>query len=79
MSDGRTPSNGDPVRFREFDDYRRLSAEDRADMKKDIKRNDGRLDDLEGWRNRVAGPVAFLLAALAIGALSSNILVVWLR
>ncbi len=70
--------NGGPVTFREFDDYRRSAAEAHREMSKRISRNDGRIDALESWKDRIAGPIAVLLAVLAIVATGSNLLVIWL-
>ena len=69
--------NGAYVRWREFDEHKRLGQEAHQEMRQRLAKQDDRIDDLERWRDRVAGPFAFIVAILSLLAIVSNLIVVW--
>ena len=69
--------NGAYVRWREFDDHKTLSQQTHIEMRKRQDLHDERLRAVESWRDRIAGPITIIVAALAIIATVSNIVVVW--
>lgn len=64
------------------EDWRRELEAVREEVKANTGRArglDARVDKLESWRDRVAGPVVIILATLGIIATASNIAALWLR
>ena len=73
-----TQRNSSPVTFREFDDHRRSADKAHESVSGRVDRNDQRIDDLEAWRDRIAGPTTFLLVSLTVAATVSSLLAIWM-
>ncbi len=76
MNEQKVSSNGDAVRFREFDDHRRQSVGDHAEMKRQIKDNERRVNDLERKWDRYVGPIVIFSSALTVVLVLTNLAVI---